>query len=128
MDLVPPSSEHPQAHSSSHRPLRWFQVLLLLLVVWSSAHLDHEQQLITVDAAAPIDVIEFKVPAELLLHLGLQHQAQRSHVLHEINAAVLQEENEPILSQSRDQEGSYTCCVWWWWCVYGVGVGLKPPL
>lgn len=64
----------------------------------SNAHLDYEQQLIAVDAATAIYVIEFKIPAELLLHSGLQHQTQSSHVLHEINEAVLQEKKEAILS------------------------------
>lgn len=33
-----------------------------------NAHLYYKKQLVTIDAATPIYIIEFKVPAELLLH------------------------------------------------------------
>lgn len=55
-----------------------------------NAHLNYLKQLVAVDAATAIDVVEFEVPAELLLHASLQHQAQSGDILHEINEAVLQ--------------------------------------
>lgn len=56
----------------------------------ANAHLNYQKQLFTIDAATPIYIIEFKVPAELLLHSSFQHQAQSSNILHEINEAILQ--------------------------------------
>lgn len=60
-------------------------------------YLDYLQQLVTVNAAAAINVIEFEVPAELLLHSPLQHQTQSSHILHEVNEPVLQGEAEGVM-------------------------------
>lgn len=56
----------------------------------TTPHLDDLQQLVAVDAAAAVDVVEFEVPAQLLLHAPLQHEAQGGHVLHKVNEAVLQ--------------------------------------
>lgn len=72
------------------------------LALKSNAHLDYEQQLVTVDAATPVYVVEFKIPAQLLLHSCLQHQTQSSHVLHEINEAVLQEKRPRELHDVND--------------------------
>lgn len=59
--------------------------------VKANAHLNYQKQLITINAATPVDIIEFEVPAELLLHSSFQHQAQSGNILHEINEAILQE-------------------------------------
>jgi len=53
------------------------------------AYLNDKQQLVAVDAPAAVHIVQFEVPTELLLHLPLQHQAQRGHVLHEVNVAIL---------------------------------------
>lgn len=53
-------------------------------------HLNYLQQLVAVDAATAIYIIQFEVPAELLLHSTFQHQAQSSHILHKVNVTILQ--------------------------------------
>ena len=79
----------------------------------ANVYLNYQKQLVTIDAAAPVYVIEFKVPAELLLHSSFQHEAQSSNILHEINEAILKktpketkEMNGVFLSQ---QSLSKTC-------------------
>ena len=57
-------------------------------------HLNYLKQLFAVDAATAIYVIEFEVPAELLLHSTFQHQAQSSHILHEVNVTILQKKKK----------------------------------
>lgn len=64
---------------------------LFYKAVKANAHLNYQKQLVAINAAAPIDIIEFEVPAELLLHSSFQHQAQSGDILHEINEAILQE-------------------------------------
>ncbi len=54
------------------------------------AHLNYQKQLVSVDAATPVYVIQFEVPAQLLLNSSFQHQAQSGNILHEINEAILQ--------------------------------------
>lgn len=57
------------------------------LGTWS--YPDDGEQLVAVDASVAVHVVELEVPAQLLFHLPLEDQAQRRHVLHEINVAVL---------------------------------------
>lgn len=54
------------------------------------AHLDDVEQLVPVDAAVPVHVVEFEIPAQLVLHLPSHHQAESGDVLHEVDVAVLQ--------------------------------------
>lgn len=49
-----------------------------------------------VDAAVTIHVIQLEIPAQLVLHLPPHHQAERSHVLHEVYVTVLQPTREMI--------------------------------
>ena len=53
------------------------------------AYLDDVQQLVAVNAAVPVHVVQFEVPAQLVLHLAPHHQAQSGHVLQEVDVAVL---------------------------------------
>lgn len=57
------------------------------LGTWS--YPDDGEQLVAVDASVAVHVIELEVPAQLLFHLPLEDQAQRRHVLHEVDVAVL---------------------------------------
>ena len=57
------------------------------LCTWS--YPDDGEQLVTVNASIAIDVVELEVPAQLLFHLPLEDQAERRHVLHEVDVAVL---------------------------------------
>lgn len=61
-------------------------------------HLDDVEQFVPVDAAVSVHVVELEVPAQLVLHLSSHHQAERSHVLHEVYVAVLQNQ-EVLLDQ-----------------------------
>lgn len=56
---------------------------------FNMTHLNYLKQLLAVYAATPIDIIQFKIPAKLLLHSSLQHQAQSGYILHKINEAIL---------------------------------------
>lgn len=42
-----------------------------------------------VDAAVAVHVVKFEIPAEFVLHLAPHDQAQSSHILQEVNVAVL---------------------------------------
>lgn len=68
----------------------WGSLSTLLQSTRANAHLNYLKQLVAVDAATAVHVVEFEVPAELLLHASLQHQAQSGDILHEINEAILQ--------------------------------------
>lgn len=61
-------------------------------------HLDDVEELVPVDAAVSVHVVELEVPAQLVLHLSPHHQAERGHVLHEVDVAVLQNQ-EVLLDQ-----------------------------
>lgn len=63
-------------------------------------HLDDVEELVPVDAAVSVHVVELEVPAQLVLHLSPHHQAERGHVLHEVDVAVLQNQ-EVLLDQMR---------------------------
>lgn len=76
----------------------WRILLTLLQSGKANAHLNYLEQLVAVDASTAVNVVEFEVPAELLLHASLQHQAQSGDILHEINEAVLQENTETWIS------------------------------
>lgn len=54
------------------------------------AHLNDQKQLVTVNAAASVNIVEFEVPAKLLLHSTFENQAQSCYILHEINKTILQ--------------------------------------
>lgn len=70
----------------------------------SRPHLDDVEELVPVDAAVSVHVVELEVPAQLVLHLSPHHQAERGHVLHEVDVAVLQNQ-EVLLDQMRIQKG-----------------------
>lgn len=53
-------------------------------------YLDDVQELVAVDAAVSVHVVEFEVPAKLVLHLSPHHQTQGRHVLHEVYVSILQ--------------------------------------
>lgn len=53
-------------------------------------HLDDVEELVPIDAAVPVHVVEFEVPAQFVLHLSPHHQAESGDVLHEVYVAVLQ--------------------------------------
>jgi len=53
-------------------------------------HLYDVEELVPVDAAVAVHVVEFEIPAQLVLHLPAHHQAKGRHVLHEVDVAVLQ--------------------------------------
>lgn len=59
-------------------------------------HLDDVEELVPVDAAVSVHVVELEVPAQLVLHLSPHHQAERGHVLHEVDVAVLQKPGSPL--------------------------------
>lgn len=63
-------------------PAKWVLPLL-------GSNLDDVEQLVSVDAAVAVHVVELEVPAQLVLHLAAHHQAERRHVLHEVDVAVL---------------------------------------
>lgn len=50
------------------------------------------EELMPVDAAIAVHIIEFEIPAQLVLHLSPHHQTESGHVLHEVYVAVLQKQ------------------------------------
>lgn len=96
----------------------WFSLPLIARMAWrrkskiSMPHWDQEllensvlqehdglclynvEELVSVDAAVSIHIIKFEIPAQLVLHLSPHHQAEGSHILHEIYVAVLQVQAE----------------------------------
>lgn len=71
---------------------------------WRQHHLDDVQQLVAVDAAVAVHVVELEVPAQLVLHLAAHHQAERRHVLHEVYVAVLRSRNHSVLTNIKRLE------------------------
>lgn len=63
-------------------------------------HLDDVEELVAIDAAVSVHVVEFEVPAQFVLHLSPHHQAESGDVLHEVYVAVLQK-REVLLNQTR---------------------------
>lgn len=59
----------------------------LTLCPWS--YPDDGEQLVAVNTSIAIDVVELEVPAQLLFHLPLENEAERGHILHEVDVAVL---------------------------------------
>lgn len=68
-------------------------------------HLYDVEELVPIDAAVSVHVVEFEVPAQLVLHLASHHQAEGSDVLHEVYVAVLQK-REVLLNQTRQNDSA----------------------
>lgn len=62
-------------------------------------HLYDVEELVPIDAAVSVHVVEFEVPAQFVLHLSSHHQAESGDVLHEVYVAVLQK-REVLLNQT----------------------------
>lgn len=50
------------------------------------------EELMPVNATITIHIIEFEIPAQLVLHLPSHHQTESSHILYEVYVAVLQKQ------------------------------------
>lgn len=50
------------------------------------------EELVAVNAAVSVHIIQLEIPAQLVLHLSSHHQAERGHILHEVDVAVLQKQ------------------------------------
>lgn len=59
-------------------------------------HLDDVEELVPVDAAISVHVVEFEIPAQFVFHLSSHHQAESSNVLHEVYVAVLRKQEVPL--------------------------------
>lgn len=64
------------------------------------AHLYDVEELVPVDAAVSVHVVQFEVPAQFVLHLSPHHQAESGDVLHKVYVAILQKQ-EVHLNQTR---------------------------
>lgn len=53
-------------------------------------HLYDVEELVSVNAAISIHIVQFEIPPQLVLHLPSHHQAQGCHILHEVDVTVLQ--------------------------------------
>lgn len=62
-------------------------------------HLYDVEELVPIDAAVSVHVVEFEVPAQFVLHLSPHHQAESGDVLHEVYVSVLQK-REVLLNQT----------------------------
>ena len=50
------------------------------------------EELMPVNATVTIHIIEFEIPAQLVLHLPSHHQTESSHILYKVYVAVLQKQ------------------------------------
>ena len=69
--------------SAAQKPAVW--------VLDTALYLDNVEELVSVNAAVAIHVIQFEVPAQLVLHLPSHDQTQGGHILHEVYVAILQQ-------------------------------------
>lgn len=58
--------------------------------VHDKLYLNDVEELMSVNAAVAVHIIKFEIPAQLVLHLSPHHQAESSHILHEVYVAILQ--------------------------------------
>lgn len=56
------------------------------------AHLYDVEELVPVDAAVSVHVVQFEIPAQFVLHLSPHHQAESGDVLHKVYVAILQKQ------------------------------------
>lgn len=70
----------------------------------------------SVNTAVSIHIIKFEIPAQFMLHLSSHHQAEGSHILHEIYVAILQKQAErwdlctlPCQKQKPQQNLKWLC-------------------
>lgn len=60
-------------------------------------YLDDVEEFVSVNAAVAIHIIQFEVPAQLVLHLPAHHQAEGGHILHEVYVAILRQSKQRTL-------------------------------